>query len=63
MNFTLQGIDPDEKLERLRELFQDFNMIAIVIYRKDSEKFLHSLYKELCKMGYFSEPYSNFKTG
>ena len=61
MNFTLQGIDPDEKLERLRELFQDFNMIAIVIYRKDSEKFLHSLYKELCKMGYFSEPYSNFK--
>tara|TARA_Y100001935_G_C17292486_1_gene504253 strand:+ start:1117 stop:1971 length:855 start_codon:yes stop_codon:yes gene_type:complete len=61
MNFTLQGIDPDEKLERLRELFQGFNMTAIVIYREDSEKFLYSLYKEICKMGYFAEPYSNFK--
>ena len=44
MNFTLQGIDPDEKLERLRELFQDFNMIAIVIYRK--EKFQDRNFKE-----------------
>jgi len=57
MNFTLQGIDPEQKIDRLTRLFKDYEIEVIVIER-DKSALIKSLYNEYIKMGY----YESFET-
>lgn len=52
MNFTLQGIDPDDKFSRLKEIFSEHDVSILVIHR-NKDDFLKSLYSEFIKMGYY----------
>ncbi|ROT99260.1 hypothetical protein EB809_11495 [Marinobacter sp. R17] len=51
MNFSLQGIDPVEKFERLRFLLTGHE-VTIVAITRDKDSFLRSIYGEFVRMGY-----------
>lgn len=52
MNFTLQGLDPQEKLLRMQQLFKGHDVEIIVIHR-EREQLIRSLYGEMVRMGYY----------
>lgn len=58
MNFSLQGIDNKLKYERIKYLFDDFE-IRLLIIKRDPIRLIKSLYGEYVKMGY-SEEYKYF---
>jgi hypothetical protein len=59
MNFSLQGIDPEDKMERLSRLFQGHHTEVIIVYR-ERDKLIRSLYGEMIRMGYY-ETYEVFQ--
>ena len=60
LNFTFQGIDPIEKLRRLSYLCGGIKPTILFVYRENKESHLFSIYKELCKMGYYSSDFVAF---
>ena len=52
LNFTLQGVDPEEKLKRLSQLLKNHD-VTILLVTRNKNSLLKSLYNEFVKMGYF----------
>lgn len=50
IDFTLQGIDPLEKIDRCKDLFGEDS--EIILIKRDPEKLTESMWKELVKLGY-----------